>query len=175
MQKDGVPHAASSSDQEFLRRLHIDLTGRIPHDEESRAFLAFSDPDKRDKLVDQLVTSKPCGDGFDNDRVPMTITTGDRTATTGQLRECQALGRSCGPGCCQSRCVAEQPPWRLWTGCSRASARPLPVSAHSHAAASAAATSCASRQDHRLPLCVGRHRPQALFSAVLQDQRNGLS
>ena len=59
MEKDSVPHASLSSDEEFFRRVHIDLTGRIPHDEELRAFLASSDPDKRDKLVDQLTTSRP--------------------------------------------------------------------------------------------------------------------
>ena len=40
MQKEGVPHAPISSDEEFFRRVHIDLTGRIPHDDELRAFLA---------------------------------------------------------------------------------------------------------------------------------------
>lgn len=55
MERDGVPHAPLSSDEEFFRRVHIDLTGRIPHDDELRAFLASSDADKRDKLVDALV------------------------------------------------------------------------------------------------------------------------
>jgi hypothetical protein len=56
--KDGVPHASLSSDEEFFRRLHIDLTGRLPQDEQLRAFLASRDADKRDKLVDELATSK---------------------------------------------------------------------------------------------------------------------
>ena len=59
MEKDGVPHAALSSDEEFFRRIHIDLTGRLPQDDQLRAFLASTDPDKRDKLVDQLATSRP--------------------------------------------------------------------------------------------------------------------
>ena len=58
MEKDGVPHASLSSDEEFFRRVHIDLTGRIPHDDELRAFLASSEADKRDKLIDRLATSK---------------------------------------------------------------------------------------------------------------------
>jgi Protein of unknown function (DUF1553)/Protein of unknown function (DUF1549) len=58
MEKDGVPHASLSSDAEFFRRLHIDLTGRTPLDEDLRTFLASSDPDKRDKLVDRLTMSK---------------------------------------------------------------------------------------------------------------------
>jgi hypothetical protein len=59
IEKDRVPHAPLSSDEEFFRRIHIDLTGRIPLDDELRAFLVSSDPDKRDKLVDRLATSKP--------------------------------------------------------------------------------------------------------------------
>ncbi|MBI2149579.1 MAG: DUF1553 domain-containing protein [Acidobacteria bacterium] len=59
MEKDGVPHASLSSDEEFFRRIHIDLTGRIPRDDELRAFLSSSDPGKRDKLVDRLAASRP--------------------------------------------------------------------------------------------------------------------
>jgi hypothetical protein len=59
IERDRVPHAALSSDEEFFRRVHIDLTGRIPKDDELRAFLASTDPNKRDSLIDRLVTSKP--------------------------------------------------------------------------------------------------------------------
>src|SRR5262249_51087250 len=59
MEKDGIPHAPLSSDEEFFRRIYIDLTGRIPHDDELRTFLASTDPDKRDKLIDRLAASKP--------------------------------------------------------------------------------------------------------------------
>lgn len=58
LERDGVPHAPLSSDEEFFRRVHIDLTGRIPHDDELRAFVANSDPEKRDKLVDSLTTTR---------------------------------------------------------------------------------------------------------------------
>ena len=58
MEKDGVPHAGLSSEEEFFRRIHIDLTGRLPQDDQLRAFLASPDPDKRDKLIDQLATSR---------------------------------------------------------------------------------------------------------------------
>ena len=59
MEKDGVPHAGLSSDEDFFRRIHIDLTGRLPQDDQLRAFLASRDPDKRDKLIDQLAMSRP--------------------------------------------------------------------------------------------------------------------
>ena len=57
MEKDGVPHAAVAGDEEFFRRVHIDLTGRIPNDEDLRTFLADTGADKRTKLIDRLVTS----------------------------------------------------------------------------------------------------------------------
>jgi hypothetical protein len=34
MQRDGVPHAPMAGDAEFLRRVKLDLTGRIPSAEE---------------------------------------------------------------------------------------------------------------------------------------------
>jgi hypothetical protein len=57
MEKDGVPHAPLSGDEEFFRRVHIDITGRIPGDEELRAFRESTDPEKRDKLIDRLAAS----------------------------------------------------------------------------------------------------------------------
>lgn len=54
LEKDGVPHAPLSSDEEFFRRVHIDLTGRIPHGDELRGFVSSRDPQKRDKLIDAL-------------------------------------------------------------------------------------------------------------------------
>lgn len=57
MERDGIPHAPLATDEEFVRRVHIDLTGRIPDDSRVRGFLASKDPNKRDKLVDELVGS----------------------------------------------------------------------------------------------------------------------
>ena len=54
MARDGVSPAPASSDAEFFRRVHIDLTGRIPGDKELRDFLASGDPAKRGKLVDLI-------------------------------------------------------------------------------------------------------------------------
>jgi len=58
MERDGVPHAALTSDNEFLRRVTLDLTGRIPSPQEVTAFAADPDPSKRDKLVDKLLASE---------------------------------------------------------------------------------------------------------------------
>ena len=51
----GIPHAAPSSDAAFLRRAMLDATGLIPTPEAIRAFLAEDSPDKRARLVDELV------------------------------------------------------------------------------------------------------------------------
>src|SRR5688572_17007117 len=52
-----VPHAPLSGDEEFCRRVHLDLTGRIPTPEKLAAFVRDSSPDKRDKLIDELIDS----------------------------------------------------------------------------------------------------------------------
>jgi hypothetical protein len=58
MDADRIPHAGLSSDEEFFRRVHIDLTGHIPTDEELRTFLDAPEADTRDALVDRLVTTR---------------------------------------------------------------------------------------------------------------------
>ncbi|OYW11552.1 MAG: hypothetical protein B7X34_02995, partial [Acidobacteriia bacterium 12-62-4] len=55
MAADNVRSAPAASDTEFLRRVHVDLTGRIPTPEVAEAFLADPAPDKRAKLIDQLL------------------------------------------------------------------------------------------------------------------------
>ncbi len=47
--------AERSSDAEFLRRVYLDLAGTIPSADEVRNFLNETDPDKRTKLIDQLL------------------------------------------------------------------------------------------------------------------------
>ena len=45
------------TDDEFLRRVTLDLTGRLPTSEEAKAFLAEASPSKRSLLVDRLLDS----------------------------------------------------------------------------------------------------------------------
>jgi len=52
-----VTPAAPASDEQFLRRIYLDLTGRIPTADEIRAFLANPKPSKRAEVVDQLLNS----------------------------------------------------------------------------------------------------------------------
>jgi hypothetical protein len=71
MSADGVPHAGICTDAEFMRRAYLDLWGRLPDTEPGTAkiidqavevpvitvqqFVADSDPNKRNKLIDHLL------------------------------------------------------------------------------------------------------------------------
>ena len=57
MRRDNIPHAPLASDEEFFRRIHLDLTGRIGDSSDLEAFTASTDPAKRDKLIDALTIS----------------------------------------------------------------------------------------------------------------------
>ncbi|MCF7784466.1 MAG: DUF1549 and DUF1553 domain-containing protein [Prosthecobacter sp.] len=46
-----------ASDETLVRRLHLDIIGRIPTLQEAQAFLGSTDKDKRAKLIDQLLAS----------------------------------------------------------------------------------------------------------------------
>ncbi|WP_437205055.1 DUF1549 domain-containing protein [Planctomicrobium sp. SH664] len=45
------------TDEEFLRRVTIDLTGLLPTPDEYHAFMSSSEPDKRAKKIDELLAS----------------------------------------------------------------------------------------------------------------------
>lgn len=59
LQTQGYEQLAApvSADDEFLRRITLDLTGTIPTAADTRAFLADNDSAKREKLVDRLLGS----------------------------------------------------------------------------------------------------------------------
>ena len=50
-----VQPAAPASDEEFVRRIYLDLAGRIPSVSEVRQFLNDANPDRRLKLVEDLI------------------------------------------------------------------------------------------------------------------------
>ncbi len=49
---------APISDEVFLRRVYLDVVGRIPSLEESSRFLDSKTPNKRSKLIDELLDSE---------------------------------------------------------------------------------------------------------------------
>jgi hypothetical protein len=62
----GIPPSPLADDATFLRRVTVDITGRLPTEAEVSAFLADSSPDKRDRWIDQLIDSPEYADYFAN-------------------------------------------------------------------------------------------------------------
>jgi hypothetical protein len=56
-----VPASPLADDAEFLRRVHLDLTGRLPTYEQTTAFLDSKDADRRAKLIDELLSRPEYG------------------------------------------------------------------------------------------------------------------
>jgi hypothetical protein len=61
LQDDKTPASGRAQDAEFLRRAYLDLTGVIPPGDKAAAFLDSQDPDKRAKLIDELLASSNYG------------------------------------------------------------------------------------------------------------------
>jgi len=70
-QEKNVEPSAKVDDAGFFRRVHLDLTGRVPSAAAVEAFLADSSPDKRAKIIDTLLEGPGYADHFTNywDRV----------------------------------------------------------------------------------------------------------
>jgi hypothetical protein len=56
-----IPALPQCTDAEFLRRAYLDLTGVIPTADKARTFLDSRDPDKRAKLIDELLADPAYG------------------------------------------------------------------------------------------------------------------
>jgi hypothetical protein len=63
---EGVTPTPCSDDAEFLRRVSLDLIGRIPTEAEARTFLDDPSPDKRLALIEQLLHDPEHGYHFAN-------------------------------------------------------------------------------------------------------------
>ena len=59
---EGISPAPVAGDAEFLRRIFLDLTGQVPNVSAARDFLDSDDPDKRQTLVDNLLTKPKTSD-----------------------------------------------------------------------------------------------------------------
>jgi hypothetical protein len=64
IEKDSIPHAALSTDEEFVRRVYLDATGLLPTAQQVRDFVANKDAAKRDKLIDSLIGTEEFTEQF---------------------------------------------------------------------------------------------------------------
>ena len=60
----GIPPSPVCDDSTFLRRVTLDVAGRLPTEAEAAAFLADRGPDKRDRCVEELLRSPDYADYF---------------------------------------------------------------------------------------------------------------
>lgn len=66
LQNLGIVPSGPASDPTFLRRAYLDVIGRLPTPEETRAFLADPSPSKREVLVDTLLQRPEYADHWAN-------------------------------------------------------------------------------------------------------------
>jgi hypothetical protein len=64
--KEKITPNKPASDEVFVRRVYLDVVGRIPTLHETTEFLKSSDPDKRAKLIDTLLASDGYAQNFYN-------------------------------------------------------------------------------------------------------------
>lgn len=62
----GLPPSDLCDDSTFIRRVSIDITGRLPRHEDTARFLADRSPDKRARLIDRLLESSGYAEYFAN-------------------------------------------------------------------------------------------------------------
>jgi hypothetical protein len=62
----GIPPSPICDDSTFLRRVSLDIGGRLPTLEETKAFISDKAPDKRDRAVEVLLNSPDYADFFAN-------------------------------------------------------------------------------------------------------------
>jgi len=61
-EQNGLKPSQRTSDEEFLRRLYLDLNGRIPNAEEVKSFLDNNSGDKRKSKIEELLDSEEYGE-----------------------------------------------------------------------------------------------------------------
>ena len=64
LKRIGIPPSGVCDDSTFLRRVLLDVAGRLPTEEEAQAFLNNNDPGKRDAVIDVLLRSSGYADFF---------------------------------------------------------------------------------------------------------------
>lgn len=61
LKKDNLPVSPIGTDADFLRRVYLDITGVIPQYEKAKAFLDDKSTNKREKLIDELLSDSHYG------------------------------------------------------------------------------------------------------------------
>jgi hypothetical protein len=61
LREEKVPVSPRADDAEFLRRVYLDVVGHVPPIDKAAAFLDSKDPNKRAKLIDELLASPEYG------------------------------------------------------------------------------------------------------------------
>ena len=64
LKAEGIKPSKRSKDAEFLRRVHLDLIGKIPSVEQVVSFLDDGSKNKREKMIDELLGSEPFIDNW---------------------------------------------------------------------------------------------------------------
>ncbi len=64
--KHNITPNPMTSDEEFLRRVYLDVTGSIPAYKDTVRFLSSEEPDKRSKLIDELLSGEGYASHFYN-------------------------------------------------------------------------------------------------------------
>ena len=67
----GIPPSVVCDDPTFLRRVTLDIAGRLPTTDEATAFLHSADSDKRDQVIDRLLKSPHYADYFASKWAPL--------------------------------------------------------------------------------------------------------
>ncbi len=62
----GMPPSEPCDDATFIRRVCVDIAGRLPTEAETRQFLLDQNPDKRDRFIDTLLDGTDYADYFAN-------------------------------------------------------------------------------------------------------------
>jgi hypothetical protein len=94
----GIEPAQPATDEEFCRRVSLDLTGKQPSPERLLQYVADTDPNKKDKLIAELIGSEPFIDRWtvwmeDLVRTFLVFTRSDRNAEYLYLRDAVAKNR----------------------------------------------------------------------------------
>ncbi|WP_440594311.1 DUF1549 and DUF1553 domain-containing protein [Schlesneria sp.] len=58
LKKLRIDPSVKAADEAFLRRVYVDLVGQVPSEAEYTRFITSAEPDKRDKLIDELLNRK---------------------------------------------------------------------------------------------------------------------